>query len=671
MKHFLSILFTLVALFTFAFTPFAANGVLAYGAVTSNFDQNPVEDDLADLNTLEYPYNAFGTADVISVMEYGYSDRMYLSDIFNLYIYVYNPTQRPLRTTALANTVTISSAFDENGIPTDYRSYALAVCDVSENMRFYKFKLTNPAVQLSMQRSYAAQFDGVRRYDISSVQIWYQDDESAADIAVDTTYRYSGYAQGCSDESENAGTLVCDTTDLLNVDIPLIHTNDAGEEIVQQTYYRTGTSSLGEGHRWQIDSVYFSVDEAELEEQAGWEFGQLQKIKAQWYEYQTKPIFITSSDQLDVAFSPYVGIDISGYSDEQLRSLGYGFGKYDHFDMSMTGSGALSRAFYDFFWDFGYGLFQGIDYSNELFDFTNTVEQELTQIDWWFRVDDAGSVTITSQELWAYARAYALQFGVSENDLMLQELGLNDAQFTDTIATHAGDGEFHRGYNEFEFDADSRFDLRDYDSTLSGWDRFWNNLFGSVPDSSWDIPSFSPIEQITVSDLMLSNEQLLINDDDAADFRTWAQEEISEGKSVYLFRYAVTDYTEYSLSVSDYMVMENDSVSPIPTLASYPISMAQEAVFLGFEMITLTYNHDGNLTVLAVVQDPIHIMNDVEVELADDGIGLWEMILTIIGLILLVVILWPLLPYIAKLIVFVISLPVKLIQWIIKTVKKE
>ena len=541
MKHFLSILFTLVALFTFAFTPFAANGVLAYGAVTSNFDQNPVEDDLADLNTLEYPYNAFGTADVISVMEYGYSDRMYLSDIFNLYIYVYNPTQRPLRTTALANTVTISSAFDENGIPTDYRSYALAVCDVSENMRFYKFKLTNPAVQLSMQRSYAAQFDGVRRYDISSVQIWYQDDESAADIAVDTTYRYSGYAQGCSDESENAGTLVCDTTDLLNVDIPLIHTNDAGEEIVQQTYYRTGTSSLGEGHRWQIDSVYFSVDESALEEQAGWEFGQLQKIKAQWYEYQTKPIFITASDELDAVFSPYVGIDISGYSDEQLRSLGYGFGILNdtvaETETTLGGSFVIGNRN---IWALGYGLFQD---PYQISTWYNTVEQELTQIDWWFKVDDTGSVTITSQDLWDYARAYALQFGVSENDPMLQELGLNDAQFTDTIATHAGDGEFHRGYNEFEFDADSRFDLRDYDSTLSGWDRFWNNLFGSVPDSSWNIPSFSPIEQITASDLTLSNEQLLINDDDAADFRTWAQEEIREGKSVYLFRYAVKDYT--------------------------------------------------------------------------------------------------------------------------------
>ena len=57
----------------------------------------------------------------------------------------------------------------------------------------------------------------------------------------------------------------------------------------------------------------------------------------------------------------------------------------------------------------------------------------------------------------------------------------------------------------------------------------------------------------------------------------------------------------------------------------------------------------------------------VNVELSDTG----KLILGILALILLLIILWPILPYIIKAVVWVISLPFKGIAAIVKAVKKK
>lgn len=663
MKKIFTILLTIFVAAGAVLTPAASARSLVY-AEEESYDDTRIEDDLKDIDILQYPANPFGEASLVSMMEYCYSDRLFLTDDYGLYFYVYNPTEKPLRTEVIANTVELAISYDDEGKPVDYEPMALVYLDCTDNHRFYKFRLQNPLPVLQQAKTYAQAHDGDRRYDISGIQLWAQGEDTAHESNVSLTYRWSGYAQNCSAEGNSESTLLCSTDDLITLDIPLYHNNESGKRVENQTYYRTGASSLGSDHRWQIDSVYFSVDEDSLFEEAGSDLGILQKIKARWYEYQTKPVYVTSSENLKAAYTPYIGVDISDWTGEQLYELGYGMGKYE------TRSGDETIAIYN--WSEGYGLFEypyRYQAPWDIYYISNEVEQVIPQIDWLFKVAEAGENKITSAELLDYAKDYSQKFGVSETDEYLAQLGYSDELFTDGTAVHADGKAAVRGLNEFEFDTDATFDLSSYDSTLDGWDKFVNFWYGIDNGESWEIDNFSPILNVTESDLssLYSDEELAerlqINENDAAEFRRWAKSEIDNGQKVYLFRFAVTDYIHEQLDVLDY----NKSG---PSSVTHPVSRAQQAVFLGFEMITLTYNDRGTLTVIPVVQSPIHVFDDIDVDLKDPGFDWWKVILAILGLILLLVVIMPILPYVVNAIVWVIRLPFVLIGSIVKAFRK-
>ncbi len=285
------------------------------------------------------------------------------------------------------------------------------------------------------------------------------------------------------------------------------------------------------------------------------------------------------------------------------------------------------------------------------------------------------SDTDDEEEPFAYIHmiSYSKKYGASTTDEYLKLLGFSDNLFTDTTAIH-GDGKtVKRGENEIEFDTDATFDLRSYDSTLSGWDRFCNWLYGVDNGSAWEINDFKPIEEVTeksissiYSDAEVANN-LKLNEKDVAEFRSWAKSEMESGKKVYLFRFAVTDYIQETLSVQ-----KHGNCSGVPSKTSYPISMAQQAVFLGFEILTVTYNNHGKLTVIPVVESPIHVFDDIDVYLQETpDLEWWQILLAVLALVLLVVILWPVLPYIIQAVIWVIMLPFKLIGAIVNAVKKR
>ena len=74
-----------------------------------------------------------------------------------------------------------------------------------------------------------------------------------------------------------------------------------------------------------------------------------------------------------------------------------------------------------------------------------------------------------------------------------------------------------------------------------------------------------------------------------------------EKERVVFFRFAVTDY----------FASEMEVVHGAPNVTHGEVYAARETVFLDFDVIQLTFNDSGDLTVIPVVADPIDIINPI------------------------------------------------------------
>lgn len=226
----------------------------------TQFDQTKIEDDLKDVDLTIYGKNENGRHQLIDgsgFMEYAYSsDTTVAGDYFGIYFYVYNPTEREVSTRAGANVVNMAVSYDAEGEPTEYANCALTVLDYTDNHRFYKFKLTNSAGTYDRAKAYASAHEGVRRYDIAGIQLWFAGDANATDefplnIEQGITYRCTGFGKGCGADKEAESTLQIAT-----------ETMDTIQLNVQYTYYRyprTQTTAT------QLTSAYFAVGNEYLE----------------------------------------------------------------------------------------------------------------------------------------------------------------------------------------------------------------------------------------------------------------------------------------------------------------------------------------------------------------------------------------------------------------------
>ena len=97
--------------------------------------------------------------------------------------------------------------------------------------------------------------------------------------------------------------------------------------------------------------------------------------------------------------------------------------------------------------------------------------------------------------------------------------------------------------------------------------------------------------------------------------------------------------------------------------------MAQQTVFFDFDIIELTFNKDGVYHVIPVVSSPTDIVNGFTQPPAQ--FQWWKVVLAVIMLVLLIIILWPILPYVINGIIWLICLPFKAISALFKVIKKS
>lgn len=609
----------------------------------NSFDNVNVLEDLrsADgFNILNYPFNESKDIKIINFVEYCYSYKSNMRENYGLYVYIYNPKGLNLDT-GDANFIQMAVSYDENGNPTDYEKFGLKYLSKAEESNyknlFYKFKVIDREINGTFF------FDRVnsneRRYDVSGIELLTCGNALATEYNVAGSFRFTGYAKGYGSDENAESTLNSEVKELETITLQ-----------THSTYYRTG--EYAKDHRHDLTSVYFSVPNRFFET-----YGALQKIKAEWYEYQTTPIVITSNSAVYDLLYPYLGVNVNENTEIPIQIYtGY---------KEMVGD----NGHYDEY-DWAYNC-----------NYTGNVNRRCNEICYLFSTEgkSISEYVLSSERIKNYVESYTKTYKNGHIDVPgknisadLFEGGLAPER---TAVPYVGNNIHHK---LVDFDAGDTFDMLNYNDSNSGWKRFFAGLFGLAPrelDESY--LGVSPIRIVTDSDMEQAEiaRTLLIdgNESELNEFKDFYNTAQGKGETVVLFRFAQTDFTCLPVMCYNPFTGKNLDKNGLFDSADYGEStyVVQESVFLNFDVIELTFNKDGVYTVIPVVNSPIDIYNDIT--LPKKATDIWSALLAMLLLVLLLIFLAAtgILPLILNGIVWVILLPFKGIAAIIKSIRKR
>lgn len=646
-KSILSVLLVSIILLAFPIPAFAAET----GDVTPSYEKFENTNVVDDLTSAGVDLDAFKTKDevaLITFQEFAYS--YYGSNMgdFGLYVYIYNPFGKAILTNSKSS-ITIAVSYDENGKPNDYEKFSLIVCSRSTgeySNLFYKFRIVDHiSSDGSTIKQRVSKTPSERRYDVSEFELDLGNNNIEA-YGVGGTFKFSGYAAGYGKNGEtDTSSLSCEVTDLTTIEL----------EIQQTSYIQDPDNSSIKNHN-QVTTAYFAVPNSILEA-----YGKLQKIKAMWNEYRTTPIIVTDNTDFYNFLLPLLGVDIG--ADHQDCSLNYCFG----IGRSAGGQYLLFDQAYNMKWQSG-----------------QEYDEAITKISWLFDSEgtDVFDYTLPSDRLSEYLYSY-------------------DGDRSDLLTENVGDG--RSVYNLVDFDADEdAFDFTAYEPDVKGLWQLWDYLF---KDDQAVLQDVAPIVAISSKDLSGTaesiSERLLVGEADVSDIKTYVTNAEANDQTVFLFRFACTEYYSEEVNVYKYENHWADGVPFNHTFNNIGLMdcayVAQENVFLNFDIIQLTFNKDGTYTVIPVVASPIDIIpsvtppaedpfNDALDKTKDLFEALWEKILELwdkltaalgsfkenwwkYGLLALAVIAtFVSIPYICRFIIWLIKLPFEALE---NTYKKK
>ena len=611
----------------------------AYADSTS-FDSTSVYVDLTTstvngepFDIRDYSFDESKETSLFSFVEYCYSFKANMRSNYGLYIYVFNPKGLNFATNTKQNKIQMATAY-ENGTPSRYDKFNLIYCGKVEESNykglFYKFKISNAESFLKLVNS------NERRYDVSGFELLEYGKQNAKEYGVGGTYKFTGYSKGYGPDASAESTLTCDVENLETCELEVNH-----------TYFRTeGVSSLGSGHYNEVNTVYFELPNHFLRD-----YGNLQKIRAEWWEYKTKKMFVTSNkDFYDNYLLPNVGVN-----DNSSFSMWYGF---QHSSVSSgsapfvvvntydTYSWAYNiKSSYEQFWN---GSTDSVTvYSsddNYFYSFYSSVSNVNDVFSFLYSKPIAGDVASNVVQDWVYT--YANNQNLTDYEKIGEDRNIPAMLFESYV-----DNGRTRGHNDVTIDLEDTFNLSSYDSNHSWWDKIWDFGF-SWPSTSEEYHDVEPIKIVKASDLAgtssMISKNLLVNEDDVDDIQAMYAHAVLNDCSVVLFRFASTDY--FARGVGRDGVAESNADT----------YCAQETMFFDFDIIELTFNKDGVYTVIPVVASPIDVVNGISAP--PRTLDWWKLVLAALLLILLLILLAPILPYIIKGIVWLVAAPFKAIK---------
>ena len=626
-------------------TLLGAFSTTAYAAGNgSSFDNTKVLDDLLPatvggkpFDIRDYPFDENGEVQVISFIEYCYSYKANQRDNYGLYIYVYNPKGLNLSTDSKRNKIQMATSYNRDGNPDTYEKFSLEFCSKVETgdykNLFYKYKVVDRKVN-------GTTFDqrvnsNERRYDISGIELAVHGSGTATEYHVGTTYRFTGYAAGYGQNSNEESTLRCEIEKLETISLSVKH-----------TFYRSETSTLGAGHQNQLDTVYFTVPKSYIEE-----YGKLQRIKAEWYEYKTRDILVTSNAAFYQAAKPYVGVPLGSKPNqygqyEYVEDIGYSLG------INAGKAGDMYVA--DWGWNLGTGYFHSP--TNVLYYMFYV--SDIDEYDPYAKKVSSGGVE--SNELYEYIRAYTKTY---ENGRLPVKNGtisadLFEADIDESRKMDNASGRIQMGYSCYDFDADLDTQV------LSSWSdndpSFWDNwkhfglgaAFTGGPEEASRV--VAPIQTLQADDLDGSDakvsERLLVNIKDVDSIQETYTKATANDEVVVLFRFATSDY----FSQAAVIIEPGAGFLGADKKYENQAYVASESVFFDFDIIQLTFNKEGVYTVIPVVADPIDAIGGITPPVDLPGeLEWWQVVFALAMVVLLILLLAPLWPYILKAILWV------------------
>lgn len=587
---------TLLIILSLTLTAFGPSAVAyaADGSNAVNFDKTDVLDDLkgSALNGVpfdveDYPYDKNGEISVLGFVEYCYSEYENLRGNYGLYLYLYNPALKDISESS--NRIQMAVKYAADGTPTEYNKFDLQYCNKSvgvEANRFWKFKVVGAEHFLDIVEMTA------RTYYVSGVEIWSYGDKTPVEIGIKTSYTWTGFAEGYGSSGE---PLNCTVEQFEGIDLKVKHTS-----------YITGMSAAGANHYNQVHTAYFAVPNYYFDN-----YGRLQKIFAEWYEYKLKNMLVTQDKDFFDCASSYTGYMLSDDSDVNVKySVTYG-----QKSQSYPGVGSVT----EYEWAYNEKSCRipsdGIDGAIEIKVYEN---QYIMPLVFYSEVSDP-------YEIFKFLNKYFKNAGDVDSSVLLDkiyaysnDLGHGYVDPTekkvskDLFYDYVDEGRV-RGFQQREVDFNDTFDLNSYESNHDWWDELKDfGLFWKPDNLGESYKNVRPIYEVKDDDLLGGDaeiaKRLLLNEKDVPEFKEY-YEANKRDNHIVLFRFAVTDYTAhragYTYLGSDgynHLVLENKSNSYV----------CSESVFLNFDIISLTFNDDGEYRAFAVVSDPIDIVGDLE-----------------------------------------------------------
>ena len=634
-KSIFCLLFVVLILLTSLLQPLSV--IATSNSTGLSFESSNVLDDLfsSTVNGLpfdikNFPFNEKSSIQILNFVEFCYTYKESKKDDFGLYVYVYNPQGLDIDKTSKQNKIQLATYSDEFG--EHYDKFELQFINEAEQSNykglFYKYKIVDK--KGADGKTLIDRVNSNERvYKVSGIELLTKGNTNATEYGVGGKYKFSGYAKGYGPDVNAESNLVCSVENLETLSLEVHHTN-----------YRTGVSSLGADHYNEVNTVYFAVPNRIFKE-----YGNLQKIRAEWWEYKTKMAAITSNyDYYKNTLLPYTGTYTGEYNSSVNNYLysGYygqsGMGYANHYfdwtynkDLSMKSSLMFTQTYHS-------------DKVSDIMPYAFYSPAVDVDSVFKFLYSDpiAGSVDSTQVAEWIYTYSNNLNHGY---------IDCNGRKISKDLFEDDVDSGRDMGYNDKTIDLGDTFDLNSYDSNHNWWNKFWDYGF-SWPDTSEQYSDVAPIYELKESDLSGSDadisKKLLINSDDVDELKDFFDAAEKNDERVILFRFANTDY--YCAP----------AFAPhVQNITKTDTYVAQQTVFLDFDIIELTFNKDGVYHVIPVVSSPMDIVNGFTPP--PPKFEWWKVILALLILVLLFVLIYPILPHVISFVIFIFKWVVKII----------
>lgn len=579
---------------------------VAFAEETPGYDATNVLDDLEGaeidgkaFDLKDYPFDEKRDTAVLLFAEYCYSFYYDKQGNYGLYLYVYNPQGLVFDTGSGRNTVTLAV-----GDTSEYAEYTLEYLNRSERTNyeglFYKFKvrLTNAERTEILDKLNSTE----RFYHVSGAELLEAGQINPKDITVNAEYRYSGYAAGYGslNSSVNNNTL---TYTKLEGEVYTV-----GEEGIRQTFYRPeGSNGTNSYTQDTLQSVYFAVPDRYFES-----YGILSELRAEWLKARTAWGMVTGTQKYYDAFLGAVGYSVDNSSPLYGTSL-------DGTQLPFLDYALYTTSNIDDRYVFNYGGRVSGATTIPYIAYVFPTEE------WGTDAADDYVVPWTEMREWMegyhdaydHSRTYVQE---SPSDPPTGWVPMSwrfdppyDGEYLEVDgATYGYSKALFESWNSHKTVADiSRGETLSLTSeTIS--QSWWQKLFGGGTEISSD--TFDDIEAIHIveeSDFKASEQLtcdgLYIDRSDYEDFRAFYEEAEKNGERVVLLRYDVGEYS--ALEAAEGIPYDGDQITGIED-GDTNARLFQMDVYIGFDLISLTFDNGEQEFVIPVVSDPIDTGSD-------------------------------------------------------------